>query len=91
MVVLELARIWGLVDFGHEARDYAKAVDEGVGFRALNATHGEAVEDLGDGNEHGTFVFERGKFEGLVFTGVAAGDLLVRRVMETEVGAADRG
>ena len=81
----------GLVEFGHEASDEAEPVEESVGFRALDAAHGEAVENLGDGDEDGVFGMKRREFERLVLVMLAAFDVLVRGVVETEAGAADGG
>jgi len=81
----------GLVEFGHEASDKAEPMEESVGFRALDAAHGETVENLGDGDKDGVFGMKRREFERLVLVRLPAFDVLVRSVVETEAGAADGG
>ena len=80
-----------LIEFGHEASDEAESVEESVGFRALDAAHGEPVENLGDGDKDGTLGMKRREFERLVLVMLPAFDVLVRGVVETKAGAADGG
>jgi len=50
---------------------------------------GQAVEDLGDGNEDSAFVAEIGEFEGVVVVPFMPFDVFVRGVVEAEGCAAD--